>query len=144
MARQARRRFYFAEPLPLFPNYSPDKSTHLYKSESVAHVTLGAMRRKLLALAFLAGIGKMLALDLYPSRDLVFLTRSGCVNTARMRSALDAALRVLNLPPDYVLIDVDKLNTSDRRRGYGTPTILYRNRDLFGLSEPAASTNAPS
>jgi hypothetical protein len=61
-----------------------------------------------------------------------------------MRSALDEALKSLKLPTDYVLIDVDKLNTSDRRRGYGTPTVLYKNRDLFGLGEPLASTDAPS
>ncbi|HKE28665.1 MAG TPA: hypothetical protein VKB88_40220 [Bryobacteraceae bacterium] len=61
-----------------------------------------------------------------------------------MRSALDEALKSLKLPTDYVLVDVDKLDTSDRRRGYGTPTVLYRNRDLFGLAEPPPSTEAPS
>ncbi len=78
------------------------------------------------------------------ARDLVFLTRNGCVNTARMRASLNEALRSLSLPKDYALIDVDKLNTSDRRRGYGTPTVLYRNTDMFGLVEPNASDAAPS
>jgi hypothetical protein len=76
--------------------------------------------------------------------DMVFLTRGGCVNTDQMRSSLDAALKSLKLPTNYSVVDIDKLPASDRRRGYGTPTILYRNRDLFGLAEPPASPDAPS
>ena|SRR6516164_62414 len=101
------------------------------------------MRRRLITLALLVS-SQVGASERFSSRDLVFLTRNGCVNTARMRSALDESLKSLKLPADYVLIDVDRLSTSDRRRGYGTPTVLYRNRDLFGLSEPPASTKAPS
>ena len=102
------------------------------------------MRRRLITLALLVSAIQLGASERFSSRDLVFLTRNGCVNTARMRSALDESLKSLKLPADYVLIDVDRLSTSDRRRGYGTPTVLYRNRDLFGLSEPPASTKAPS
>ena len=76
--------------------------------------------------------------------DLVFLTRDGCVNTARMRSSLNQALKSLALATNYELIDVDKLEPSDRRRGYGTPTVLYRSRDLFGKTQPSAQSSAPS
>jgi hypothetical protein len=62
---------------------------------------------------------------------------------ALMRSRLDAALKALALPTNYVLVDVDKLDASDRRRGYGTPTVLYMNRDLFDKPMPAQAT-APS
>jgi hypothetical protein len=61
-----------------------------------------------------------------------------------MRSSLDAALKDLALPTTYVVIDVDKLEPSDRRRGYGTPTVLYRDRDLFGMAEPSGGSVAPS
>jgi len=77
-------------------------------------------------------------------RDLVFLTRDGCVNTARMRFSLDEALKALALPTNYALIDVDKLESFDRRRGYGTPTVLYDGRDLFGMAAPPAQPDAPS
>ena len=67
---------------------------------------------------------------------LVFLTRDGCANTARLRANLDDALRALGRPTDYAVIDLDSLPDSDLRRGYPTPTVLYANRDLFGMPEP--------
>ena len=76
--------------------------------------------------------------------DFVFLTRDGCVNTARFRSSLDQALKSLALPTNYEFIDVDKLEPSDRRRVYGTPTILYKGRDLFGKAIPPAQSIAPA
>lgn len=69
-------------------------------------------------------------------RDIVFLTRDGCVNTAQMRTELDAALRTLTLPTSYVVVDIDKLTLTDSKRGYGTPTVLYKGRDLFGMPAP--------
>lgn len=80
----------------------------------------------------------------FSMRDLVFLTRNGCRNTDSMRSSLDQALKSLALPVSYELIDLDKLKPTDIRRGYGTPTVLYKNRDLFGMATPSASSNAPS
>jgi hypothetical protein len=68
--------------------------------------------------------------------ELVFLTRQGCVNTVTMRNNLDDALKALGLPTEYQFIDADTLAPSDRRGGYGTPTVLYEGRDLFGMSEP--------
>jgi hypothetical protein len=68
--------------------------------------------------------------------DLVFVTRDGCVNTPDMRRNLDAALRALELPLDYQIVNLGTVPPADPRSGYPTPTVLYRNRDLFGMPEP--------
>lgn len=80
--------------------------------------------------------GVTLAVHWTSMSHLVFLTRAACVNTIPMRENLDRALKTLGLPGDYPFIDADTLAASDPRGGYGTPTILYDNRDLFGLAEP--------
>lgn len=77
-------------------------------------------------------------------RDLVFLTRDGCVNTTTMRTRLDEALTALGWSKDYQFIDADTLKDTDPRRGYGTPTILYKDVDLFGMPEPPAQDNPPT
>ena len=102
------------------------------------------MRRMLTILSIAFALGELHAADRYSASELVFLTRSGCVNTTLMHSRLDEALRSLKFPTKYTLIDLDKLDPSDRRRGYPTPTVLYVGRDLFGLAAPSSSTNAPS
>src|SRR5215831_9015705 len=105
---------------------------------------LRLMRRLLIALAIIFVAEPARPLERFSVRDLVFLSRDGCVNTGRMRSSLDQALKSLALSTNYELIDVDKLEPSDRRRGYGTPTVLYRSRDLFGMAEPPSQSSAPS
>ena len=69
--------------------------------------------------------------------ELVFLTRDGCANTSSMRANLDAALRAMGRSADYTVIDLDQAAAGDVRVGYGTPTVLYQGRDLFGMSIPA-------
>jgi hypothetical protein len=69
-------------------------------------------------------------------KHLVFLTREGCVNTRAMRANLDEALRALGQTINYEVIDLGALPESDPRAGYPTPTVLYENRDLFGMPEP--------
>ena len=64
---------------------------------------------------------------------MVFLTRDGCVNTDAMRTRLDEALRSLGRRATYQVIDADTLPQSEVRRGYGTPTVLVDNRDLFNM-----------
>src|SRR5262252_10560708 len=98
------------------------------------------MRRLFIAFTLIFVAGPVCSVERFSVRDLVFLTRDGCVNTARMRSNLDQALKSLALPPNYELIDADKLGSSDHRRGYGTPTVLYKSRDLFGMAEPPAQS----
>lgn len=75
---------------------------------------------------------------------IVLLTRDGCVNTETMRARLDEALARLAWPADYGLIDADTLPSSDPRGGYGTPTVLYAGRDLFGMPEPPAPPPSPT
>jgi hypothetical protein len=79
-----------------------------------------------------------------PSGSLVFLTREGCVNTSTMRTRLDEALARLGVPKTYAVIDADTLADCDVRRGYGTPTVLYDNRDLFGIPEPTPPIPSPT
>ena len=68
---------------------------------------------------------------------MIFLTSDGCVNTVTMRTRLDEALRALGRPVEYTVIDADTLPASDPRGGYGTPTVLIGDRDLFEMPEPA-------
>ena len=75
---------------------------------------------------------------------LVFLTRAGCETTPVLRQNLDAALKALNLPLDYRVVDFAALPATDARRGYPTPTVLYANRDLFGFPEPTPPLPAPT
>lgn len=77
-------------------------------------------------------------------KQFVFLTRDGCVNTVTMRSNLDEALTALGLPNNYQFIDADALKPSDARGGYGTPTVLYADRDLFGMDQPPVPHPAPT
>jgi hypothetical protein len=72
-----------------------------------------------------------------PSMDkFVFLTREGCVNTTLMREHFDTALKAVGWSNEYQFVDADGLAPTDPRGGYGTPTILYRGRDLFDMPEP--------
>lgn len=77
-------------------------------------------------------------------RPLAFLTRSGCINTGVMRQRLDESLRSLRLREKYAVVDADSLPENDSRRGYGTPTILFKGKDLFGLSEPQPPLPSPT
>jgi hypothetical protein len=81
--------------------------------------------------------------DQKPAR-LVFLTRDGCVNTARMRGNVDAALKSLGREPRYEVVNQDTLPPDDVRRGYPTPTLLYADRDVFGMAVPEPPLPAPT
>jgi len=74
---------------------------------------------------------------------LVFLTRGGCVNTTIMRRNLDEALKALGLA-GYEVVDQDTLPTTDVRRGYPTPTLLYQDRDVFGMAVPTPPLPDPT
>jgi hypothetical protein len=76
--------------------------------------------------------------------QLVFLTREGCVNTQTMRTHLGDALRVLAWPVDYQVLDLATLADTDVRKGYPTPTLLFANRDLFGMPEPRRPLPEPT
>ena len=70
------------------------------------------------------------------TKGLLFLTRAGCGNTTVMRGNLDGALKALGLAASYVVVNQDTLAETDLRRGYPTPTLLYADRDVFGMSVP--------
>jgi hypothetical protein len=76
--------------------------------------------------------------------DLVFVTRDGCVNTPDMLNNLDDALRALGLGLDYPVVNLATLPPTDPRSGYPTPTVLVRNRGLFGMPEPTPPFPEPS
>lgn len=75
---------------------------------------------------------------------MVFLTRDGCIQTDQMRTSLDAALARIGKRTAYQVIDLAALADDDPRRGYPTPTILYRNRDLFGMQTPVPPFPEPA
>lgn len=77
-------------------------------------------------------------------KDLVFLTRGGCLNTTTMRANLDEALKSLSLPTDYQFIDLATLAPTDPRAGYPTPTLLHRDRDVFGMGVPTPPFPEPT
>ena len=77
-------------------------------------------------------------------RELTFLTRGNCPNTPALAARLEAALTALGRPNDYQVIDLDTLPATDPRTGYPTPTILYHNRDLFGIAEPKPPFPTPT
>jgi hypothetical protein len=77
-------------------------------------------------------------------KALVLLTHEGCVNTETMRINLDKALQALGPPSDYQVLDLASLPNSDVRRGYPTPTLLFANRDVFGMVEPRPPLPEPT
>jgi hypothetical protein len=77
-------------------------------------------------------------------KDLVFLTREGCVNTPDMVNNLDDALTALKLSKDYAYIDIGTLPKDDTRIGYPTPTVLWKGKDIFGMPVPNPPFPEPS
>jgi hypothetical protein len=45
-------------------------------------------------------------------------------------------LKSLGLALGYEVVDQDTLPEADVRRGYPTPTLLYQDRDVFGMAVP--------
>lgn len=76
--------------------------------------------------------------------ELTLLTRGECVNTAPFAANLESVLGAWRLPNDYQVVDLNTLPATDPRTGYPTPTLLYRNRDLFGMPEPTPPFPAPT
>lgn len=64
--------------------------------------------------------------------------------TATMRARLEAAIVRLAMRTDCTVVDADTLTDGDVRRGYGTPTVLYSSRDLFGMPEPTPPIPSPT
>jgi len=62
----------------------------------------------------------------------------GCPNTPPVIKATEAAVRSLGDDWALVRVDLKSLPEDDLRRGYGSPTILYQGRDLFGEPAPVS------
>jgi hypothetical protein len=77
-------------------------------------------------------------------RELTLLTRGDCPYAPDLAARLEAALTALHLPNDYQVVDLDTLPKTDPRIGYPTPTILLRNRDVFGMAEPTPPFPEPT
>jgi hypothetical protein len=75
---------------------------------------------------------------------LVFLTRTGCVQTYEMRQHLDAAIVKVGWRWDYEVINLSSLAGDDPRKGYPTPTVLYRGEDLFRRETPMPAPGDPT
>jgi len=76
--------------------------------------------------------------------DLTFLTRNGCACEPHMVQLLNSVLTVLEWPLDYRLVNISTLSASDLRTGYPTPTILWKDKDIFGMPTPALPYAAAS
>ena len=72
-----------------------------------------------------------------------FLTRDGCANTPVLLANLETAMESFE-SVTYEIVNQETLPVNDVRIGYATPTILYDNRDLFGLPTPEPPFAAPS
>ena len=77
-------------------------------------------------------------------QHLALLTRRGCANTSVMQANLDDALRAIGVASLYDVVDLESLSKADERRGYPTPTVLYRGLDLFGMPEPVPPFPEPA
>ena len=75
---------------------------------------------------------------------IAFLTREGCADSDTMRRNLNEALSALGARTDYQVLNTATLPATDVRRGYPTPTVLYSNRDLFGMPEPQPPIPGPT
>jgi len=68
--------------------------------------------------------------------ELEFLTRKGCSNTPTLLENLEQAEVGLGNKLEIEVVDQGDLAAADPRTGYPTPTILYKQRDIFGLPDP--------
>jgi len=76
--------------------------------------------------------------------DLTFVARRGCICVADMQFNLDDALLAGGWRRDYQFIDIGTLEPTDERKGYPTPTLLWKGKDIFGMPAPEPPFNAPS
>lgn len=92
--------------------------------------------RRAVVLAVVMAVTSCHSRPTFDVKQVVLLTREGCATSPTMQGRLDEALRVMGVPTTYQKIDVVNLPATDARRGYPTPTVLYANRDIFGMPEP--------
>ncbi|MGJ8635353.1 MAG: hypothetical protein ACSHX5_00710 [Phycisphaerales bacterium] len=72
--------------------------------------------------------------NMISSHTIEFLYFDGCPNTPKLREELEEALDKQGL--SFTQINMTELDQNDLRRGYGSPTILVDNQDLFDAPIP--------
>ena len=77
-------------------------------------------------------------------KQLMLLTRQGCVITPQIVNNLEEALRVLGWSRRYQCVDIGELPLDRPEAGYATPTLLYNGRDMFGMTAPQVPRDAPT
>ena len=71
---------------------------------------------------------------------LTVLYFDGCPNTPGVIDAAKKAASRLGGGWDVQTVDLEQLPREDLRRGWGSPTVLVDDRDLFGAPPPASPT----
>ena len=71
---------------------------------------------------------------------ITFLTRKGCPNSPVMYQRLMSELAERRIAQEPETVDIGHLEKGDLRTGYGTPTVLIDDVDLFGLETPAPTS----
>ncbi|MFH2053435.1 MAG: hypothetical protein ABIK96_13300 [bacterium] len=74
------------------------------------------------------------------SIEVTFLTRPGCPKSPAMLNNLNSALAEKGVAAAMATVDLGELAKDDFRTGYGTPTVLVNDQDLFGMGRPKAAT----
>jgi hypothetical protein len=77
------------------------------------------------------------------SIKIFFLTRDGCASTPILLANLKDVAKTGDIKVEYEVVSQDILPATDPRIGYPTPTILYNDRDIFGLAKPVAPFSSP-
>ena len=72
--------------------------------------------------------------------QIELLSFPGCPNTPRIRENLQAARVSLAIDATVTEVNLQSLTPSNRRRGWGAPTILVNGADVMGSSRPATQT----
>jgi hypothetical protein len=75
---------------------------------------------------------------------LTLLTCSECSAGLELRRRLHEALQQLGVKPIFSVVDAGSLSRTDPRAAYPAPTVLWRDRDLFGVPQPPAPYPAPT
>jgi len=78
------------------------------------------------------------------SKRIEFLGRSDCPHSPAMKKNLVSAIETSGIDKKYKYIDLASLPIEDYRRGYGTPTVLIKGEDLFGMPKPMPIASVPT
>ncbi len=78
------------------------------------------------------------AADVSHDKALIVLSFDGCPNSPEVLRAAHEAANTLGTGWTVHRIDIESLPPDDIRRGYGSPTILWNEHDIFGAPIPSS------